>query len=49
VKWDKEYLPNKENTAVYNEMYSKWREVYAAQLALCDKKITKNMWIAPGL
>jgi len=49
VKWDKEYLPNKENTDVYNEMYGKWREVYAAQLALCDKKITKNMWIAPGL
>ncbi len=49
VKWDKEYLPNKENTAVYNEMYGKWREVYAAQLALSDKKLTKNMWIAPGL
>jgi len=49
VKWDKDYLPNKENTALYNEMYIKWREVYAAQLALCDKKLTKNMWIAPGL
>ncbi len=49
VKWDKEYLPNKESTDVYDEMYGKWREVYAAQLALCDKKITKNMWIAPGL
>ncbi|MEG0943119.1 MAG: autoinducer-2 kinase [Angelakisella sp.] len=49
VKWDRTYLPNMENHKVYTEMYSKWREVYGAQLTLSDKKITRNMWIAPGL
>ena len=49
VQWDKTYAPNMENHAVYKEMYGPWRRVYAAQLALCDEKLTKNMWIAPGL
>lgn len=49
VQWDKTYAPNMENNAVYEEMYGPWRRVYAAQLALCDEKLTKNMWIAPGL
>jgi autoinducer 2 (AI-2) kinase len=49
VKWDNEYIPNPENTKIYNEMYSKWREMYSAQLSLADRKITNNMWIAPGL
>lgn len=49
VQWDKTYAPNMENHAVYEEMYGPWRRVYAAQLALCDEKLTKNMWIAPGL
>ena len=49
VQWDKPYAPNMENHAVYEEMYGTWRKVYAAQLALCDEKLTKNMWIAPGL
>ena len=34
---------------IYDEMYPVWREVYKANLALCDRKLTKNMWIAPGL
>jgi len=49
VKWDKTYEPNMENHAIYEEMFVKWREVYAAQLELCNRKLTKNMWIAPGL
>lgn len=49
VRWDKTYTPNMEDHKIYNEMYSVWRDVYAAQLELCDKKLTRNMWIAPGL
>ncbi len=49
VKWDCAFQPNEENHKVYEAMYPKWRKVYAAQLALCDQKLTKNMWIAPGL
>lgn len=49
VKWDKVYTPNAENHAVYQKMYPVWREVYKTQLELCDRKLTKNMWIAPGI
>ncbi len=49
VKIKKTYYPNQENTGVYQELYEKWRRVYAAQLALADQKLTKNMWAAPGV
>lgn len=49
VRWDKTYQPNPEHHKQYAELYANWREVYKAQLALCDRKLTKNMWIAPGL
>lgn len=49
VQWDRTYTPNPENHKVYAEMYGPWRKVYAAQLALSDEKVTRNMWIAPGL
>ncbi len=49
VRFDKTYTPNLENHKVYEEIYPVWRKVYAAQLKLCDEKLTKNMWIAPGL
>ena len=49
VQWDQVYQPNQDNRKVYRDLYEKWRKVYAAQLALCDQKLTKNMWIAPGL
>lgn len=49
VKWDKTYYPNMENHKVYCEIYENWKQVYHAQLALCDQKLTRNMWIAPGL
>lgn len=49
VQWDKSYTPDAENHSIYQRIYAQWREVYAAQLNLCDQKLTKNMWIAPGL
>lgn len=49
VRMDRTFTPIAENTRVYDELYPVWREVYAAQLSLCDRKLTENMWIAPGL
>lgn len=49
VRWDKTYKPNMENHALYEKLYEPWRKVYAAQLELCNQRLTKNMWIAPGL
>lgn len=49
VKWDKIYSPNPKNHAVYQEMYPIWRKTYKEQLHLCDEKLLKYMWIAPGL
>ena len=49
VRWDATYSPDPGAQRVYDEMYPVWRQIYAAQLALCDKGLTKNMWIAPGL
>ena len=49
VKIDREFVPNPENRKVYDELYDSWRKVYPEQLKLADQKLTKNMWIAPGL
>ncbi|MCR5676039.1 MAG: autoinducer-2 kinase [Lachnospiraceae bacterium] len=49
VRWEKTCTPDPAAHAVYEEMYPVWREIYAAQLALCDRGLTRNMWIAPGL
>lgn len=49
VKWDKEYVPIPENREIYNNLYAAWKEMYAAQLELSDKGITKHMWKAPGI
>lgn len=49
VQWDHVYQPNPETQETYRAMYPVWQEVYEAQLALCDKNLTKNMWKAPGL
>ncbi len=49
VQMEKTYLPNEDNHAVYNEMFSVWKQVYEAQLNLSDRHLTKHMWIAPGL
>lgn len=48
VRWAAEYLPNDENHRMYDELYQRWRAVYAAQLSLCDRGLTTNLWIAPG-
>lgn len=49
VKIEKTYYPNAENAKVYDGLYDTWRKVYAAQLALADQNLTKNMWSAPGV
>lgn len=49
AKLDKTYEPNMENHALYEKLYEPWRKVYAAQLELCNQKLTNNMWIAPGV
>ena len=49
VRWEETYTPDADNHRIYTEMYPVWREVYAAQLSLCDRGLTRNMWIAPGL
>lgn len=49
VKWDKVFEPDAENHKIYEELYSTWRKVYAAQLELVNEGLTKPMWVAPGL
>lgn len=49
VVWEKEYLPNLENTKLYDGIKLKWQEVYKKQLELVDKGLTNSMWKAPGL
>jgi sugar (pentulose or hexulose) kinase len=49
VVWDKEYLPNEENTKEYKKIQEKWQEVYEKQLKLVDEGLTTSMWQAPGL
>lgn len=49
VHIEETYYPNFDNQAVYNDLYTKWRKVYATQLELSDNNLTKHMWIAPGI
>jgi autoinducer 2 (AI-2) kinase len=49
VKWDKEYIPIKENTNKYKKIQKKWKKAYKVQLKLVNDNITKAMWKAPGL
>lgn len=49
AKIERTFLPNEENHAIYEKMYPVWREVYADQLELADKGLTKHMWKAPGV
>lgn len=49
VIMERQFTPNMENHRIYSGIYSNWRKFYQAQLELSDRKITKNMWIAPGL
>ncbi len=41
--------PDMEKHKRYGEIYEAWREFYKMQLTLCDRRITRNMWAAPGL
>ena len=49
VRWHKVYTPNPENHALYEKMYTPWREMYASQLALADRHVTRYLWAAPGI
>jgi autoinducer 2 (AI-2) kinase len=49
VKIEREFTPNSENVRVYQRAYETWQRVYAAQLDLSDRHITRYMWSAPGL
>lgn len=49
VRWDATFQPDSSAHGAYQKLYGSWRQIYAAQLALCDRKLTRNMWIATGL
>ncbi len=49
VVWETEYIPNKQNHKLYNQIEKNWKKAYKAQLKLVDKNITTSMWKAPGL
>jgi len=49
AKIEKVFSPNKENKEIYEKALEKWKASYAPQLQLCDEKITKYMWVAPGM
>lgn len=49
VKYQKTIHPNESNSAVYEDLYPKWRQIYKRQLELADYNLTDYMWIAPGL
>ncbi|MDQ0155431.1 autoinducer-2 kinase [Robertmurraya andreesenii] len=49
IQFEKTYYPIKENNAVYEELYKKWKEIYKKQLELADNDLTEHMWIAPGI
>jgi autoinducer-2 kinase len=49
VKIEKTFTPNKRNKEVYETAFEKWKVAYAAQLRLSDEKITRYMWLAPGI
>ncbi|OIX86405.1 autoinducer-2 kinase [Serratia fonticola] len=49
VRWDREHIPNPDNSEVYQQARQKWLEVYLDQLGLVDHGLTTSMWKAPGL
>ena len=49
VKIEKTYLPNMENYEEYNKAFQNWKKAYPQMLKLSDDRITKHMWIAPGI
>jgi autoinducer-2 kinase len=49
IHFERTYLPNQENREVYDELFSKWKDIYKHQLELADSGLTEHMWIAPGI
>lgn len=49
VVWEKEFIPNMHNHALYRNIRTQWEKAYEAQLKLVDDDITTSMWKAPGL
>lgn len=49
VKWDREYLPNRDNTKLYEHIIDRWQEIYKKQIKLVDEGLTTSMWKAPGV
>jgi autoinducer 2 (AI-2) kinase len=49
VKTEKTFLPDEANREVYDQAFGKWKSAYAPLLQLSDEKITKYMWLAPGM
>lgn len=49
ITWDKEYQPNNTHHEGYKNIQKQWEEVYQNQLKLVDSRLTKSMWMAPGV
>jgi autoinducer 2 (AI-2) kinase len=49
VKIENIFTPNKRHRDIYETAFEKWKAAYAAQLRLSDEKITRYMWLAPGM
>jgi autoinducer 2 (AI-2) kinase len=48
VKFEATYDPDPEENTMYQELYQKWRSVYANILKLSDDGLMRYMWKAPG-
>ncbi|GHV92910.1 autoinducer-2 kinase [Spirochaetia bacterium] len=49
VKIEREFTPNQENQELYRRAYDDWQTVYAPQLELSNRNVTRHLWSAPGL
>ena len=49
VRWDREYAPNQSAYEEYARIQQRWIEVYASELKLVDRGLTRSMWKAPGV
>jgi autoinducer 2 (AI-2) kinase len=47
VEWERVFLPNDENHALYMKLYEKWRKVYEGILELTEAGLVKPMWSPP--
>lgn len=47
--WEQTLEPNPDNRDVYDDLYGRWQEAYAAQLELAKAGVTEPMWRAPGI